>query len=172
MASEDLNALYNEARAFAEYMLLTHGEFIPFAVTMAPDGKIAQVAGDLGTEHPGSKDMVALLQASLCQSAKLGDLRAAGICMDMRIVPPGQQHKTDAMCTCLAHVSGEAFEVFVPYARNERGEFQFGQSFTIAGDEFRLAGLGTSQAPDYEGAIGDWSEGRCGQHDLKTSSGQ
>ena len=47
MASEELSDLYNEARSFAEYMLLTYGEFAPFGVQMGIDGKIAQMAGDL-----------------------------------------------------------------------------------------------------------------------------
>ncbi|CAG2082545.1 hypothetical protein XCY_000159 [Xanthomonas arboricola pv. juglandis] len=72
VASKDLNALCNEARGFAEYMLLAHGEFIPFGVLMRPDGTIAQVAGDLGVERSVSAEMVELLQASFSQSARLG----------------------------------------------------------------------------------------------------
>ncbi len=139
MASEDLNALYNEARGFAEYMLLTHGEFIPFGVSMSSDGKITQVAGDLGIEHPKSAEMVEFLQASFAQSANLGSIRAAGVCLDMYVVPPGQQQKTDAICIRLAHVSGETVEVFVPYSRDNQGAFQLGQPFATAGGEFALA---------------------------------
>lgn len=138
MASDDLNALYNEARGFAEYMLLTHGEFIPFGVSMSPDGTIAQVAGDLGTEHPKSDEMVSFLQSSFAKSASLGRLRAAGVCLDMYVVPPGKQEKTDAICTRLAHVSGETVEVFVPYSRDSHGSFQLGQPFAAAGGDFEL----------------------------------
>ena len=138
MASEDLNVLYNEARSFAEYMLLTHGEFIPFGVQMGIDGKVAQVAGDLGTERPKSAAMVEFLQASFAKSANAGTIRAAGVCLDMYVVPPGQQQKTDAICTRLAHVSGEAVEVFVPYSRDAHGAFQLGQSFAAAAGDFRL----------------------------------
>ncbi|MBB1061049.1 hypothetical protein [Marilutibacter spongiae] len=138
MASDDLNALYNEARGFAEYMLLTHGEFIPFGVQMSRDGKIAQVAGDLGTEHPKSAEMVEFLQSSFAQSAISGAIRAAGVCLDMYVVPPGQQQKTDAICTRLAHISGEAVEVFVPYSRDSHGAFQLGQPFAAAAGDFKL----------------------------------
>ncbi|MCY1416060.1 hypothetical protein D9M71_315610 [compost metagenome] len=138
MASEDLNALFNEALGFAGYMLLAHGEFIPFGVSMSADGKIAQVAGDLGTENPKSAEMVEFLQYSFTQSASLGIIRAAGVCLDIYVVPPGQQQKTDAICTRLAHVSGETVEVFVPYSRDNLGAFQLGQSFATASGEFRL----------------------------------
>lgn len=138
MASEDLNALFNEALGFAEYMLLARGEFIPFGVSMSPDGKIAQVAGSLGTEQPKSADMVEFLQSSFAHSAALGSIRAAGVCLDMYVVPPGQEQKSDAICTRLAHVSGETVEVFVPYSRDKHGAFQLGQTFSTAGVEFKL----------------------------------
>ncbi|NZA27704.1 hypothetical protein H0E84_15085 [Luteimonas sp. SJ-92] len=138
MASEDLNALYNEARVFAEYMLLAHGEFIPFGVSMSPDGAITQVAGDLGTEHPDSVAMVELLQSSFAQSANLGSIRAAGVCLDTYVVPPEQQQSTDAICTRLAHVSGETVEVFVPYSRDTKGTFQLARPFAAAGGDFKL----------------------------------
>ena len=138
MASEDLNALFNEALGFAEYMLLTHGEFIPFGVSMSHDGKIAQVAGSLGTERPKSSDMVEFLQSSFVESATHGSIRAAGVCLDMYVVPPGQDQRSDAICARLAHVSGETAEVFVPYSRDKHGAFQLGQTFATAGAEFKL----------------------------------
>lgn len=138
MASEDLNALYNEARSFAEYMLLAHGEFIPFGVSISSDGKIAQVAGDLGTNHPKSAEIIEFLQSSFAQAAALGAIRAAGICLDAYVVPPGEKQKTDAICTRLAHVSGETVEVFVPYSRDGLGAFQLGHPFAAAGDQFKL----------------------------------
>ncbi len=138
MASEDLNMLYNEARGFAEYMLLAHGEFIPFGVSMSPEGTISQVAGDLGTERPTSSEIVERLQASFSQSAELGSIRAAGVCLDMYVVPPGQQDKTDAICVRLAHVSSETVEVFVPYARDSLGIIQLSQPFATVGVEFTL----------------------------------
>ncbi|WP_146096402.1 hypothetical protein [Xanthomonas arboricola] len=138
VASEDLNALCNEARGFAEYMLMAHGEFIPFGVLMRPDGTIAQVAGDLGVERSISAEMVKLLQASFSQSARIGAIRAACICMEMSVMPPGQEDMTDAICTRLAHVSGETVEVFVPHSRDARGALQLGQPFATVGDEFTL----------------------------------
>lgn len=138
VASEDLNALCNEARGFAEDMLLAYGEFIPFGVLMRPDGTIAQVAGDLGVERSVSAEMVELLLASFSQSARLGVIRAACICMEMSVVPPGQEDKTDAICTRLAHVSGKTVEVFVPHSRDARGALQLGQPFATVGDAFTL----------------------------------
>ena len=137
MASSDLNQLFNEALSFAEYMLIAHGEFIPFGVSMDPTGKIAQVAGDLGTEHPQSADMVDLLQSVFRESAATGSIYAAGVCIDMLVVPPGGAEKSDAICVRLAHTSGESVSVYVPYAKTQ-GACTFGQAFATQGDSFRL----------------------------------
>jgi len=44
MASTDANELFAAATEFAELMLRTEGEFIPFGVSMATDGSVAMVA--------------------------------------------------------------------------------------------------------------------------------
>ena len=138
MASPDLNQLFNEALGFAEYMLISHGEFIPFGVSMDPRGDISQVAGDLGTERPASAEMVDFLQSTFRDSASGGTIRAAGVCLDMYVAPPGQTEKSDAICVRLAHVSGETVAVYVPYAKDSQGAYTFGQTFATKGTSFRL----------------------------------
>ena len=138
MACPDLNELFNDALQFAQHMLLTHGEFIPFGVSLGNDGTISQIAGNLGTQHPNPSEMVEFLQDAFEESASTGSIRAAGVCLDMHIVPPGQVHKRDAICVRLAHVSGESCEVFVPYTRDLHGSYQLEPAFAAAGGSFRL----------------------------------
>ena len=139
MASEDLNTLFEAALAFAEHMLLGHGEFLPFGVQMGSDGGVGQVSVEPGTGQPGAAGLVADLQSAFVEAAHAGTLRAAGICLDMRITPPGAEQQTDAICVRLAHVSGEAVEVFVPYHRDAAGVLHTGQPFAAAAGVFRLA---------------------------------
>jgi hypothetical protein len=82
--------------------------------------------------------MVGFLQAYFAQSASAGSILAAGVCLDMYVIPPGHQQKTDAICVRLAHVSGEAVEIFVPCSRDANGLFQLGESFAAAASNFRL----------------------------------
>ena len=138
VASSDLNELFNDALGFAQHMLLIEGEFIPFGVSMDNDGNIAQVAGDLGTERPKSSEMVKFLQAAFQQSAQLGEIRAAGVCLDMYVVPPGRSAKTDAICVRLAHISGEAVEVFVPYTQDRNGAYQMEPAYAAKAGPFML----------------------------------
>ena len=139
MASSDLNELFNAARSFAELMLAKEGEFIPFGVSMGLNNQVAMVAGDVGCEHPASADVISLLQSSFQISAITeGSIRAAGVCLDVRIVPPGSDTKSDAICVRLAHISGEAIEVYVPYSLAGPVGYSYGKVFAAAASEFRL----------------------------------
>ncbi len=57
----DCEALMNSVLPFAEQMLTTHGEFIPFGGAMRPDGRLVSIAGYDGNEHPKSVDVIALM---------------------------------------------------------------------------------------------------------------
>lgn len=140
MASTDLNKLFKSALSFAETMLAKKDEFIPFGVSMDNEGEVTLVSGDVGSEHPASKDVIKLLQSSFQKSACEGAIRAAGVCVDVRVVPPGQERKTDAICVRLAHTSGESVEVFVPYAEQSRHKYVYGNTFASQGSEFVLNG--------------------------------
>lgn len=140
MASPDLNKLFKAALSFAETMLAKEGEFIPFGVSMDNDGEVTLVSGDVGSEHPASNEVIQLLQTSFHDSARESRIRAAGVCMDVRVVPPGEEKKTDAVCVRLAHVSGEVVEVFVPYAEQGRHQYVYGNTFANQGGEFVLSG--------------------------------
>jgi len=137
MASTDANELFAAATEFAKLQLRTEGEFIPFGVSMATDGRVAMVAGDVGSEHPRSTDLISLLQSALLRLLCDGAIRAAGICLDVRVVPPGQEEKSDAIAVRLAHASGEALEVLVPYAGSVDAGFSFGPSFATPAGDFR-----------------------------------
>lgn len=114
-------------------MLAKHGEFFPFAATMDNAGNVAHVGADTGEEQPKSQDVIDFLTAALREQAKTGEIRAAGICLDVRIVPPGQTEKTDAVCARLEHLSGEAVDVFLPYKRGADGKVAYSDLLAAKG---------------------------------------
>ena len=138
MASAALTELFNAAVEFAEAMLAKEGEFIPFGVTLTGNEKVALVHGSVGVEDPASTDVIDLLQSSFEQSAAEGSISAAGVCLDIKIVPPGAAEKSDAICVRLAHVSGEAVEVYLPYTCEQSGHHAFGEVFATAAATFKL----------------------------------
>ncbi len=117
MAHPDLNELFNDLIPFAERMLEEHGEFYPFGAMMRSNGEIALLGGETESDRPRSQEILDLLVGALRDYASRGEIRAAGICLDMRITPPEQSDEVDAICARLEHSSGEQAEVFVPYSK-------------------------------------------------------
>ena len=140
MASAQIEELFNAALEFAKRMLGEHHSFHPVAVSMAPDGKVAMVAGYTGSEQPPAQDVIDLLQWGLIEQAKNGAIQAAGVCLDVRTVPPGEATKSDAVCVRLATTSGEAVEVYVPYRKPLLGAYKYGATFATRGHVFNLHG--------------------------------
>src|SRR5690348_576112 len=64
LSDRDIATLTGTLVPFAQQMLRQHGEFYPFAATIDKDGAVAQVAGDIGSERPGSAEMIAFLQGA------------------------------------------------------------------------------------------------------------
>ena len=91
------------------------------------------VAVDLGDEHPASTDVIDSLYEVLSRSAASGEIRAAGICADVRITPPGSGDQTDAIRASIEHAQSDPVEVFMPYAKKRMRGFEFGDLFAQAG---------------------------------------
>jgi len=133
MSRPELDALLNVLFPFAQQMIQKRGEFFPFGASMASDGEIASVAGDVGEERPESQEVIDVLTEAFRQQAALGEIKAAGICLDARTVPPGQTEKTDAILARLEHQDGEAIDVFLPYRKGLFGKVKYGEVFATAG---------------------------------------
>jgi hypothetical protein len=129
MASADLNELLNALLPFAERMLTEHSEFFPFAATMKPDGETTAVGAYDGDEHTPSQVLIDLLADSFRRQAQNEEIKAAGICYDVRTIPPGQNEKCDAVCCSLEHRTGEALDVYLPYWKTTEGCIQYGEMF-------------------------------------------
>jgi len=129
MAHPDLEKLLNTLLPFAQQMLSKYGEFYPFGATMSPDGQVNCVATHDGAERPESQKIIDMMTQTFGQKAKAGEIHAAGICMDIRTIPPGQTERTDAICVCLEHQSGEAVDVCVPYKKGLFKRFKYAALF-------------------------------------------
>ena len=125
----DLDALLNDLLPFAERMLAEHDEFYPFGGSITPDGRHISVGAKGSSDHPKSQELIGIMTDEFRSQASEGKIRAAGICFDVRIVPPGQIDKTDAIQLALERAGGDAVDVFVPYAQLPDGEFSYGELF-------------------------------------------
>jgi hypothetical protein len=93
----DLNALLNDLFPFTERMLAEHGEFYPFGGSIAAAGKHVSVGAKGSSDRPKSQELIDIMTNAFRSQASEGRIRAAGICFDVRIVPPGQVDKRDAI---------------------------------------------------------------------------
>jgi len=134
MAHPDLDTLLNPLLSFAQQMLAKQGTFFPFGASMRSDGKIAMAAGYTGASRLEPVAIIDLLLQGFQSEAATGAIRAAGICIDMRVVPPGGTEKTDAICAQLEHVEGDCVDVYLPYKKGWLGHFKFGQTFAVSRD--------------------------------------
>lgn len=125
----DLDALLNDLLPFAERMLAEQAEFYPFGGSITPDGRHISVGAKGSSDHPKSQELIDIMTNEFRSQASEGKIRAAGICFDVRIVPPGQVDKTDAIQLALERKGGDAVDVFVPYAQLPDGEFTYGELF-------------------------------------------
>jgi hypothetical protein len=126
MAQADLEELMNFLIPFAQQMLAKSGEFFPFAAAMKQDGTIAQIMSYDGNEQPVSDDLIAILMDGFREDASKGELRATGICYDVRVAFGSSTNKTDAICVWLEHSDGEAKIIYLPYHKDSFGALEYG----------------------------------------------
>lgn len=129
MAHPDLNALMDAMVPLAKRMLAEYGEFFPYGAFMKLDGKIVDCGVSGEDEHPPSKELIEILSKDFKRRAANGEIRAAGICCNVRVARVGHPEKVDAVQIALEHENGEAVDVFLPYDLDSSGEVRFGELF-------------------------------------------
>ena len=133
MAHPDLDALLNTLYPAAQDLLAEHGEFYPFGASMTPQGDITLAGGHTGQEQPASQAVIDLLEAGFRPRAARGEVRAAGICSNVRVVPPGGSVAVDALHAHLERTGGESVDVFLPYRRDTSGGIEYLDLFAQPG---------------------------------------
>ena len=131
-----LDDLLDAMLPFAHQMLDKHGEFYPFGAAMRRDGTVNMVAGDAGSEHPPSDQMMDLLRRRM--RSKQQEYLAVGLCYDVRVRARAEGETTDAICVSLEHREGRAVDVFEPYTK--RGAtVEYGSLFAQQGQRLVFA---------------------------------
>jgi hypothetical protein len=123
----------NSALPFAEQMLNTHGEFIPFGGAMRPDGQFVSIAGYDGSEHPKSVEVIALMKEGIIAAARKGEYKATAIVYDVRVKLPSIEEKSDAIAVSLNHRDNYSVIVLFPY-KIDAGKLILGTAFAQKGE--------------------------------------
>jgi len=131
---DEMDMLLDSQLGFAQEMLSKHGEFYPFAAHVNFEGELALVSGTTGEEKPLSDDVIDVLYAGLCRQAEAGEIRAAAVCADVLVEPPGGSGKTDAIRVDIEHSHSDPVRVFLPYEKNRRSGLILGELFAARGN--------------------------------------
>jgi hypothetical protein len=126
MAHPDLEALLAAVLPRARQGLEEHGEFHPLGAAMDQSGQVALVGPSAGATTDEPVVLLEALRAGLRDRALSGDIRAAVVCFDAKVVLPGTRRKQDAVCIHLEHESGECVAVFLPYRKRFFAGIKYG----------------------------------------------
>lgn len=129
MADTDFDQILNTLIPLAQEMISKHGEFYPFGSSIGTDGKVDLNAPYEHNNCPTSQLVIDLMTQTFRKHATDGKIRAAGICYDVRTIPPGKNKKTDAIWVSMEKRSGEAVDLIVPYKKGIFGNYSFGKLF-------------------------------------------
>jgi hypothetical protein len=129
MAHPDHNELKDALLPVAKQMLAEHGEFFPYGAFMKLNGEIVDCSAADEDEHAPSRRLIVILTEDFRRRAVNKEIRAAGICCDVRVARPGETKKSDAVQFALEHENAEALDVFLPYDLDSSGEVIYGELF-------------------------------------------
>ncbi|AYD03445.1 hypothetical protein [Neorhizobium sp. NCHU2750] len=129
----DCETLMTSVLPFAEQMLTTHGEFIPFGGAMRPDGQLVSIAGYDGNEHSKSVDVIALMKGGFVAAAHKGEYKATAVVYDVRVKLPSTEEESDAIAVSLNHSDNYSVIVFLPY-KLDTGKLILGTVFAQKGE--------------------------------------
>jgi hypothetical protein len=130
----DLSALLTHLLPFARQLLERYGEFYPFGASMDANAAItATSAHPSSDDHPESQRVLDLLVDGVTLDARAGRIRAAGVCVDVRTIPPGETAKRDAIWLKLACVNGETVDVYVPYRKRRFRGIKYDEPYAASG---------------------------------------
>ncbi|MBM7049019.1 MULTISPECIES: hypothetical protein [Rhizobium] len=127
----DCEVLLGAVMPFAEQMLKSYGEFLPFGAAMQSDGKVTQVGASDGNEHPQPADLIALLKEGFAAEARNGKYKATALVYDARY-KSADGSVSDAIAVALDHRDNYSVVVFFPYTLRE-SSLSIGQARAEAG---------------------------------------
>ncbi len=114
----------------ARRLLVEHGAFFPFGVSLTADGIVMDAVYD-GKEHaPDDAAVVDRIVATHRALAGQGRLHACGTVLDLRLATP-EGEEEEAVCIDVEHRAAGPRRWFLPYSRAGHGEVEYGEAFSI-----------------------------------------
>jgi hypothetical protein len=132
-ARDDMDRLLDVLVTASQQFLGDQGGFYPHGAVLASSGELELIGGWTGEEHPEPTELIDLIEEALRERARSDDIRATGLAIDVRIVPPGAEERSDAISVALEHSRDDPVMVFLPYKAAD-GTIQYGEVFAAPGE--------------------------------------
>src|SRR3954447_4825536 len=112
-------------------MLDEHGALLPAGAWIDSLGTLGFVgAQDGDDEYQVPSKVLELLYAAMIEKAARGGIRAAAVCVDVRVERPSDATMTDAVMVSIEHADADPVNVFLPYAKRRFGRsVEYGDLF-------------------------------------------
>ncbi len=127
----DFDRMLKSLLALGRQRLRRRGPFFPFAGGLRADGSLTPVVEETGGADADPIAIIDRMVAGFHKEAVAGNLRATGICVAIRVVPPGGTRKATTLCVQLEHVDGPCVDVHLPYRKRALIGYKFGDTFAV-----------------------------------------
>jgi hypothetical protein len=125
MSETFVEDLFKALLEFAKEMLAEVGQFHPFGATVDLQGNVVYAPFRRDSQIPSPEEIVSILTRTFQEQAEAGEVRACGICMDVLILPPGEEQRRDAIGLKMEEENGEAVDIYVPYRKKGAGGIDY-----------------------------------------------
>jgi hypothetical protein len=121
----DCEVVMNFGLPLVEELLKRHGEFLPFAAAMRPNGEIVCLGAYDGREVPslaGSfAEIIRSLKDTLIAGARRQEYMATALFYEVGFTLPSSSERRDAVAVSLNHRDGYSVIVLLPYTIEDAG---------------------------------------------------
>ena len=121
----DCESVMNFGLPLVEELLKRHGEFLPFAAAMRPNGEIVCLGAYDGREVPslaGSfAEIIRSLKDTLIAGARRQEYMATALFYEVGFTLPSSSERRDAVAVSLNHRDGYSVIVLLPYTIEDAG---------------------------------------------------
>ncbi len=124
----DFTQLFESLVGTACDQLAERGAFSPFGASAGHQGEVALAAGVTSDSCAPPEERISALRYGLSQAALRGEIRAAAVCSQVLITPPGSDDDVEAIRIELDCQGGQPFAVFQPYQVEPTGEVLLGDA--------------------------------------------
>jgi hypothetical protein len=127
----ELGALARPLFEKSEQLLRERGDFLPHAAVLSPDGRVSLLGAMCNTRDgfANSWHILPMVHDGLRSIAHERELSAVGVAERVEAIPGAGAHL--AVKVLLEHQRGLAIAFYMPFAREESGEYSFGRMVTL-----------------------------------------